>query len=67
MINWKRFFEEHFAFKRAVENYTNPVDDPKNSKFMNDACDSWEALGNNGAKIQPEDCDVDEASFENHK
>lgn len=42
----------------------NPVDDPKNAQFMNDASDAWEAFGNNGEPIQPEDCDVDESQFE---
>jgi hypothetical protein len=64
---WKKFFDDHFRTKRAVQEYCgNPVDDPKNKEFMEEACDAWEA-GNNADPIMPEDCDVDEVPFENHK
>ncbi len=33
------------------------TDNPKNKHFMEEACDDWEELGNNGEPLQPEDCD----------
>lgn len=64
---WDKWFHRLESDNRAVQEYASPIDDPKNEQFMNDACDHWASLGNNAEPLQPEDCDVDEASFENHK
>lgn len=61
---WKKFFENHEREKQELESYVSQVDLPENKEFMEEACDYWEKLGNNGEPAQPEDLDVDEASFE---
>lgn len=45
---WEKFFNNIEAERQERE------------RFMHDACDHWERLGNNAEPIQPEDCFEDE-------
>ncbi len=53
---------ELFRFMSALLNFParrKESDLPENKEFMEFVADEQEKLGNNGDKIQPEDCDVD--------